>query len=215
MDIANQSDSITKIAQQILEDAIIDHHGSAVGSVAACDSKGQTVNYDQCFTRDFAVSALAFLMQGKTEIVRNFLTIMIELQNCRKQMDCFQPGQGLMPASFKVDGDQIIPDFGESAIARVAPVDSGFWWLFVLRAYVKATGEISLAHQPNFQQGIRLLLDLYLTPRFEMLPTMLVPDGSFIIDRRMGVYGHPLDILSWHCVQHRNCFLLPQKTILT
>lgn len=194
MDIVNQSNSITEIAQQTLEDAIIYHHGSPVGIVAACNSKGETLNYDQCFTRDFAVSALTFLMQGKTDIVRNFLTTMIELQNCRKQMDCFQPGQGLMPASFKVDGEQIIPDFGESAIARVAPVDSGFWWLFVLRAYVKATGDVNLAHQPNFQQGIRLLLDLYLTPRFEMLPTMLVPDGSFTIDRRMGVYGHPLDI---------------------
>ena len=55
-------------------------------------------------------------------------------------MDCYSPGQGLMPASFKVrtmplDGsngaykDVLDPDFGESAIGRVAPVDSGniFW----------------------------------------------------------------------------------------
>ena len=51
-------------------------------------------------------------------------------------MDCHSPGQGLMPASFKVrtlplDGsDEAVeevldPDFGESAIGRVAPVDSG------------------------------------------------------------------------------------------
>lgn len=51
-------------------------------------------------------------------------------------MDCHSPGQGLMPASFKVrtvpldgsDGgsEEILdPDFGESAIGRVAPVDSG------------------------------------------------------------------------------------------
>lgn len=51
-------------------------------------------------------------------------------------MDCYSPGQGLMPASFKVramplDGrngefeDVLDPDFGESAIGRVAPVDSG------------------------------------------------------------------------------------------
>lgn len=53
-------------------------------------------------------------------------------------MDCYSPGQGLMPASFKVrtvplDGkpgefeDVLDPDFGESAIGRVAPVDSGTW----------------------------------------------------------------------------------------
>lgn len=51
-------------------------------------------------------------------------------------MDCYSPGQGLMPASFKVrtvplDGNNeaheevLDPDFGESAIGRVAPVDSG------------------------------------------------------------------------------------------
>lgn len=49
-------------------------------------------------------------------------------------MDCYSPGQGLMPASFKVrtvplDGTKVEevldPDFGESAIGRVAPVDSG------------------------------------------------------------------------------------------
>lgn len=51
-------------------------------------------------------------------------------------MDCYSPGQGLMPASFKVktvplDGSNeafeevLDPDFGESAIGRVAPVDSG------------------------------------------------------------------------------------------
>ncbi len=51
-------------------------------------------------------------------------------------MDCHSPGQGLMPASFKVrtvplDGDDsateevLDPDFGEAAIGRVAPVDSG------------------------------------------------------------------------------------------
>jgi hypothetical protein len=51
-------------------------------------------------------------------------------------VDCYSPGQGLMPASFKVrtiplDGSNeafeevLDPDFGESAIGRVAPVDSG------------------------------------------------------------------------------------------
>lgn len=51
-------------------------------------------------------------------------------------MDCHSPGPGLMPASFKVksvpregnDGsfeEFIDADFGESAIGRVSPVDSG------------------------------------------------------------------------------------------
>lgn len=51
-------------------------------------------------------------------------------------MDCHSPGPGLMPASFKVksvplegnDGsfeECLDADFGESAIGRVSPVDSG------------------------------------------------------------------------------------------
>jgi len=43
-----------------------------------------------------------------------------------------------MPTSFKVVSkveEAIVADFGSEAIARV--VDSCFWWLFILRAYVK------------------------------------------------------------------------------
>jgi hypothetical protein len=85
-------------------------------------------------------------------------------------------------------------DFGEHAIARVTPVDSSLWWIILLRTYVKATGDIELAHQPAFQKGIVFILKLCLADRFDMFPTMLVPDGAFMIDRRMGVYGHPLEI---------------------
>lgn len=54
-------------------------------------------------------------------------------------MDCYSPGQGLMPASFKVRSvalddnkfeEVLDPDFGESAIGRVAPVDSGVQLIF-------------------------------------------------------------------------------------
>lgn len=189
---------LIKSAWQRLEDAIISYEGRPVGTLAACDSQEFALNYDQCFVRDFAVSAIAFLMRGQTDIVRNFLTTVLSLQSCQKQMDCFSPGQGLMPASFKItcqnEVEEMQADFGEHAIARVAPIDSGFWWLLVLRAYVKASGDLDLAHQHEFQKGIERILDLCLTARFEMLPTLLVPDGSFAIDRRMGVYGHPLDV---------------------
>jgi Alkaline and neutral invertase len=68
------------------------------------------------------------------------------------------------------------------------------WWIWLLRTYVKTTGDLALAQQPEFQEGIRLILDMCLAHRFAMYPTMLVPDGAFMIDRRMGVYEHPLEI---------------------
>jgi hypothetical protein len=103
-----------------------------------------------------------------------------------------------MPASFKVQTvngqEQLIADFGEQAIGRVTPIDSCLWWVILLRAYIKATGNSQLAAEPDFQHGIRLILDLCLAARFDLYPTLLVPDGAFMIDRRMGVYGCPLEI---------------------
>ena len=181
-----------------LHQSVLEYQGRPAGTIAARDPDSDALNYDQCFTRDFAVSALAFLMRGETDVVRNFLAIMVELQSTEKQMHCFKAGQGLMPASFAVveadDGPRLKADFGEHAIARVAPVDSGLWWLILLRAYVRASNDVELAQRPEFQQAIRLILELCLGSRFDMYPTLLVPDGAYMIDRRMGVYGYPFDV---------------------
>lgn len=189
---------LEKEAWQILEESILTFEGQPVGTVAALDSSVDPLNYDQCFIRDFVSSALVFLVKGEPEIVRNFLIQSLKLQIKKRQFDFFQPGFGLMPASFKVDtvnGQSVLEsDFGNHAIGRVTPVDSSLWWILILRAYVKATGDIELAHQPEFQQGICLVLDLCLVSRFDIYPTLLVPDGACMIDRRMGISGHPLEI---------------------
>lgn len=181
-----------------LEKSIVLYRGEPVGTVAARDPEVDALNYDQCFTRDFAVSAVAFLQRGRTDIVRNFLTALVELQTRDKHLDCFRPGPGLMPASFGIrkQGSQevLVPDFGEQAIGRVAPVDSGFWWLILLRAYTRASGDTELAQHADFQQAIRLVVELSCTARFDMYPTLLVPDGAYMIDRRMGVHGYPFDM---------------------
>ena len=120
--------NLMKEAWRALEASIIYYQGRPVGTVAACDPTADALNYDQCFVRDFVVSALVFLIDGKPEIVRNFLIEVLALQSSRKQMDCFQPGKGLMPASFKVvskgESQSVVADFGEQAIGRVTPVDS-------------------------------------------------------------------------------------------
>jgi hypothetical protein len=156
-------------------------------------------------------------MNGKPEIVRNFLVETLAMQSHEPQIDSFKPGPGLMPASFKVefqDGEEyLIADFGEHAIAKVPPIDSGLWWIILLRAYVKFTDDISLLHQREFQQGIKLILQMCLVHRFAMYPTMLVPDGSFMIDRRMGVYEHPLEIqvLFYAALRASKELLLPNE----
>ena len=215
--MSNRASLMTAAYEQLKQSKVY-YQDQPVGTVAARDGSVDAVNYDQCFTRDFMVSALVFLMRGETDIVRNFLKLTLKLQNFERQYDCFKPGKGLMPASFKIakKGDQeyVIPDFGEYAIARVTPVDSGFWWLLMLRAYVKVSGDTSLAHTPDFQQGIRQILNLCLQTRFDLFPTLLVPDGSFMIDRRMGVYGYPLEIqvLFYAALRTAKEFLHPEES---
>ncbi|CAI0551962.1 unnamed protein product [Linum tenue] len=199
-----EESDIEKEAWKLLNDAVVRYCGSPVGTVAANDPGDKTpLNYDQVFIRDFVPSALAFLLRGEGEIVRNFLLHTLQLQSWEKTVDCYSPGQGLMPASFKVstmtlDGDKteevLDPDFGESAIGRVAPVDSGLWWIIMLRAYGKITGDYTLQERVDVQTGIKLVLNLCLADGFDMFPSLLVTDGSCMIDRRMGIHGHPLEI---------------------
>ncbi|KAL3641874.1 nuclear integrity protein 1 [Castilleja foliolosa] len=197
---------VEKEGWDLLRRAVVSYCGEPVGTIAANDPDDKLpLNYDQVFIRDFVPSGVAFLLNGEGEIVKNFLLHTLQLQSWEKTVDCYSPGQGLMPASFKIknqplqgrDGefeDVLDPDFGESAIGRVAPVDSGLWWIILLRDYGKITGDYTLQDRVDVQTGIRLILNLCLTDGFDMFPTLLVTDGSCMIDRRMGIHGHPLEI---------------------
>lgn len=188
-------------AWEALRRSLVYFRGQPVGTIAAYDHASEEVlNYDQVFVRDFVPSALAFLMNGEPDIVKNFLLKTLQLQAWEKRVDRFKLGEGAMPASFKVlhdpvrKSDTVVADFGESAIGRVAPVDSGFWWIILLRAYTKSTGDMSLAESPECQKGMRLIMTLCLSEGFDTFPTLLCADGCSMIDRRMGIYGYPIEI---------------------
>ena len=194
-------ETIEQQANRLLEESIIYYNHKPVGTVAATDSERDALNYDQCFIRDFIPAALVFLIQGKTDIVYNFLIETVGLQKQKRRIDCYQPPTGLMPASFKVespldDSQYLHADFGDKAIGRVTPIDSCLWWIILLRAYVKASGDKDLAKSDSFQEALVFILEICLGPQFEMTPTLLVPDGACMIDRPMGLSGHPLEIQS-------------------
>jgi glycogen debranching enzyme len=193
------SDKVIKSAYKFLQSSILRYQGKPVGTAAAVGSAVEAANYEECFVRDFVPSALVFLMDGETEIVKNFLEIIVELRGQQLVMEGHESAVGLMPASFQVPAESAVnsaptADFGDRAIGRVAPVDSAMWWMLLLRAYVKKTGDLGFAHSDTMQESMRSVLRLYLQESFETSPAMLVPDASFMIDRRMGVYGHPLEI---------------------
>ncbi|RLM64917.1 cytosolic invertase 1 [Panicum miliaceum] len=204
-------------AWDALRRSLVSFRGQPLGTIAAVDhSAGEVLNYDQVFVRDFVPSALAFLMNGEPEVVRNFLVKTLLLQGWEKRIDRFKLGEGAMPASFKVlkdpkrGVDKLVADFGESAIGRVAPVDSGFWWIIILRAYTKSTGDMTLAEAPMCQKGIRLIMNQCLAEGFDTFPTLLCADGCCMIDRRMGVYGYPIEIQALFFMALR-CALLMLK----
>ncbi|XP_008801295.1 probable alkaline/neutral invertase F [Phoenix dactylifera] len=195
-----ESHSIATEGWEALNRSLVYFQGQPVGTIAALDHTEEALNYNQVFVRDFVSSGLAYLMNGEPEIVKNFLLKTLQLQSREKRVDCFKLGEGAMPASFKVLHDPVrqeeglIADFGEAAIGRVAPVDSGFWWIILLRAYTKSTGDASLAEMPECQKGMRLILSLSLSEGFDTYPTLLCADGCCMIDRRMGIYGYPIEI---------------------
>ncbi|KAD7477600.1 hypothetical protein E3N88_00736 [Mikania micrantha] len=204
-------------AWEALRRSLVNFRGQPVGTIAALDNSSEELNYDQVFVRDFVPSALAFLMNGEPDIVKNFLLKTVFLQSREKKVDNFKLGEGVMPASFKVlhnpvrNTETILADYGESAIGRVAPVDSGFWWIILLRAYTKSTGDASLAERPEIQRGIRLIMTLCLSEGFDTFPTLLCADGCCMIDRRMGVYGYPIEIQALFFMALRCALLLLKR----
>jgi hypothetical protein len=186
-------------AYKVLEDSIVFYQGRPVGTIASNDPNAPAENYADCFVRDFVPSAFVFLLDGKADIVRNFLQLTLKIRDMQEELEGHQMLPRVMPASFKImvnrsGAEELHADFGDRAIGRVAPVDSMMWWVLLVRAYVHATGDWAFCHAPECQRGIRLIMNICLRDRFEVFPTLLVPDGSFMIDRRMGVYGHPLEI---------------------
>ena len=56
--------------------------------------------------------------------------------------------------------------FGEAAIGRVVPVDSGLWWIILSRAYGKCSWDLSVQERVNVQTGMKMILRLCLADGF-------------------------------------------------
>ena len=186
-------------AYKILRDSIITFEGRPIGTVASLHPDLPAENYQECFVRDFMPSATVFLHDGEYEIVRNFLETVLQLHKQQRCIVGHKIVPGVLPASFKVvqasgGREELIADFGDRAIGRVAPVDSIMFWVTLLARYVEITDDADFARQPVIQEALRDILNLLLKDSFEIYPTLLTPDGSFMVDRRMGVYGHPLEV---------------------
>ncbi|PSB10291.1 alkaline invertase, partial [filamentous cyanobacterium CCP2] len=188
--------TLVQTAQDLLyEQAMVQIQGAWAGTLAAIPPKSprtETIepdlNYSELFIRDNIPVMIYLLIQGKHDIVRHFLTLCLTLQSNHP------PTQGIFPTSFVEEDGKLLADYGQRAIGRVISVDATLWWVILAHCYVERSGDRDFALQPEVQQGLQNYLNLILRPSFRAAPTLFVPDGAFMIDRPMDVWGTPLEI---------------------
>ncbi|MEI6379933.1 MAG: glycoside hydrolase 100 family protein [Cyanobacteriota bacterium ELA615] len=190
-----QEQIIVNLAKSLLyEKALVKLDGQFVGARAAIARISQNVhsetdlNYGEIFIRDNVPVMIYLLIDGQYEIVQNFLNICLQLQSTEFQT------KGIFPISFIDVNNQLIADYGQRAIGRICSVDATLWWPILAYFYVQRTGDQAWAIKTEVQIGLQRFLELILHPQFRDAPTLYVPDGAFMIDRPMDVWGNPLEI---------------------
>ena len=182
---------LIQLAKSILyEQALVKIDGKFVGAVASIprNKNTQDLNYNEIFIRDNVPVMIYLLIEGRFEIVRHFLNTCLRLQS-----DQFQT-RGIFPTSFVEIEGKLVADYGQRAIGRVCSVDASLWWVILAYIYVQRSGDRTWAVANEVQIGIQKLLNLILHPSFRDAPTLFVPDGAFMIDRVLDVWGNPLEI---------------------
>jgi hypothetical protein len=185
-------ETVIQIAKSLFyEKTLAKIDGEFVGALAAIPSKtaaSSDLNYSEIFIRDNVPVMIYLLIEGKYEIVRHFLDTCLRLQS-----EQFQT-RGIFPTSFVEAEGALIADYGQRAIGRVCSVDASLWWMILGYIYVQRTNDLQWATLPEVQVAIQSFLNLILHPSFRDAPTLFVPDGAFMIDRPLDVWGNPLEI---------------------
>lgn len=188
-------DSLIQLAQSLIYDrAMVQIHGEWAGALAAIPKSSNAevaaldLNYGEIFIRDNVPVMIYLLTQEKYRAVRHFLTTCLSLQSSHPQT------RGIFPTSFIEVNQEVVADYGQRAIGRVTSVDATLWWPILAHSYVQRSGDRNFALQTDVQQGLQRFLDLILHPTFRGAPTLFVPDGAFMIDRPLDVWGAPLEI---------------------
>jgi hypothetical protein len=193
--ISSVETAAVKQARTLLyEGALVQLNGEFVGAVAAIPKRSEVeetqsdLHDNEIFIRDNVPVAIYLLLDGKHQIVRHFLNTCLQLQSTQFQT------KGIFPTSFVEVQGNLVADYGQRAIGRVCSVDATLWWAILAYIYVKRTGDREWATSPGVQVGLQRFLNLILHPQFRDAPTLYVPDGAFMIDRPLDVWGNPLEI---------------------
>ena len=138
---SSREDAVVAKACEQFESTLVRVRGQLVGSVAALvhPSKREAANYGEVFLRDNVPVMLYLLLQGRSEIVRNFLTVCLDLQSSSYQT------RGVFPTSFVEEQGELLADYGQRSIGRITSVDASLWWPVLCWLYVKRSRDIGFA----------------------------------------------------------------------
>lgn len=105
-------EKLVAAANAQFERSLVRVRGALVGSVAALEhpGKGGVANYGEVFLRDNVPVMLYLLVQGRFAIVRNFLTVCLELQSTTYQT------RGIFPTSFVEENGELVADYGQRCV---------------------------------------------------------------------------------------------------
>lgn len=131
--------------------------------------------------RDFVPCALAWLVKDPSQpvVVKNFLLHSIS-------MDIYNKGGKIIPAtSFKLvvvcESDRVLTH-GENLVGfGVQEPDAMFWWILILRAYVKAPGNTNVLGLPKIHNAIISIVEMSLR-------------GRLTYPRILGVHGYLIEL---------------------
>jgi hypothetical protein len=188
-----KEEQIIQLARSLFyEKILVKLDDEFVGALAAIpkNTDSHDLNYGEIFLRDNIPVMIYLLLEGEFKIVKKFLNTCLDLQS-----ENFQT-QGIFPTSFAEIKGRLVADYGQRAIGRVYSVDATLWWVIMAYIYVNRSGDYTWATSPKVQKAIQQVLNLILHPSFRDAPTLFVPDGAFMIDRPLDVWGNPLEIQS-------------------
>ena len=221
---SSKEEHVVQKAEEHFERTLITIRGELAGSVAALEhpSDDEALNYGEIFLRDNVPVMIYLLLKRRFSIVRQFLTVCLDLQSTSVQT------RGVFPTSFVEENEELVADYGQRSIGRITSVDASLWWPILCWIYVKRSGDTDFGRSPDVQRGLQLLLDLVLHPSFEGTPVLFVPDCAFMIDRPMDVWGAPLEVevllfaalrssieLMELCQRHESSVLLEERLRLS
>ena len=221
---SSKEEHVVQKAEEHFERTLITIRGELAGSVAALEhpSDDEALNYGEIFLRDNVPVMIYLLLKRRFSIVRQFLTVCLDLQSTSVQT------RGVFPTSFVEENEELVADYGQRSIGRITSVDASLWWPILFWIYVKRSGDTEFGRSPEVQRGLQLLLDLVLHPSFEGTPVLFVPDCAFMIDRPMDVWGAPLEVevllfaalrssieLMELCQRHESSVLLEERLRLS